>query len=378
VIPERVLGAMGRSMPNIYGSELLELSDSVFADLQALVGTEANLYITISNGHGAWSMSVANTMSPGDKVLVLESGRFALGWGESAVPLGVEMETLYAPERAAIDPAAVESRLRDDVNHEIKAVLAVQIDTASSVMNDVHAIRKAIDAAGHPALFMVDCIASLGCVPYEMDNWGVDLTIGASQKGLMVPPGVAFVWAGPKALAAHENAGLRTPHLDWATRVLDAPHYVRFDGTPPVSHLFALRESLDMLAEEGLATTYHRHQILGGAVRAAVDAWATTDGLECNIINPLHRSNAVTTIRTNSIDAIRLGNICREQAGLTLGLGIGEYAGSAFRIGHMGHLNPPMILGTIATVEAALVAMGAPIGSSGAAAAAAHVGSALS
>jgi len=378
VIPESVLAAMGRSMPNIYGGELLEVSDSVFADLKQLVGTEGNVYITIDNGHGAWGMSVTNTLSPGDKVLVLESGRFAIGWGESAVPLGVEIEVLMAPERGAIDPAAVEQRLRADVDGEIKAILAVQIDTASSVMNDIASIRAAIDAAGHDGLFMVACLASLACVPYEMDAWGVDLTVGAAQKGLMVPPGVAFVWAGPKALDAHATAGLRTSHWDWKSRRLDEAHYVRFDGTPPVSHIYAMRAALDLLSEEGLDRVYHRHAVLGGAVRAAVEAWSTPGGLELNIVDPAARSNAVTTILSNSIDADRLREMCAEQAGLWLGVGIGEYADTSFRIGHMGHLNPPMILGTLGTVEAALIAMDAPFGESGVAAAAAHIAAALS
>ena len=377
VMPDSVLAAMGRPMPNIYGGELLEVSDSVFADLKGLVGTEGNVYITIDNGHGAWGMSVSNTMSRGDKVLVLESGRFAIGWGESAIPLGVEVEVLMAPDRGAIDPAAVEARLAADVDGEIKAILAVQIDTASSVMNDIPAIRAAIDAAGHDALFMVDCIASLACVPYEMDAWGVDLTVGAAQKGLMIPPGVAFVWAGPKAIAAHASAGLRTPHWDWESRLLDEAHYVRFNGTPPVSHIFAMRAAFDLLNEEGLDNVYHRHAVLGGAVRAAVEAWSTPGGIEFNIVDPAARSNAVTTILSNSIDADRLLDMCANQAGLWLGVGIGEFSGRAFRIGHMGHLNPPMILGTLGTVEAGLLAMNAPLGGSGVAAAAEHISEAL-
>ena len=377
IIPERVLSAMGQSMPNIYGEGMPEIADSVFADLKKLVGTSGEMYSTISNGHGAWAMAVSNTMSPGDKVLALESGRFAIGWGESAAPLGVEMEILHAPERAAVDPAAVEACLKADLDHEITAILAVQVDTSASVVNDIPAIRAAIDAAGHPALFMVDCIASLGCMPYEMDAWGVDLTVGACQKGLMVPPGVAFVWAGPRALAAHETAKLRTSHWDWANRSSHGPVYYRFDGTPPASHLFALRVALDMLAEEGLDNAYHRHEVLAGAVHAAVETWATPGGVELNIVDPAHRSNAVTTILSNSIDPERLGDLCTSQTGLTLGAGIGDFAGRAFRIGHMGHLNPPMILGTLGTVEAALTAMRAPLGGSGVAAAAAHIGGAL-
>ncbi len=377
IMPDRVLAAMARAMPNIYGDELLETSNSVFADLSMVAGTESNLYMTISNGHGAWSMAVSNTMSPGDKVLALESGIFAVAWGESAVPLGVELEVLHAPAGHATDPTALEARLKADTAHELKAILVAHIDTASSVQNNIVAIRRAIDAAGHPALLMVDCIASLGCVPYEMDEWGVDLTIGASQKGMMTPPGIAFVWAGDRAMAAHETALLRTSHWDWATRVMDGPHYVRFNGTPPVSHIAALREALDILLEEGLANVYHRHEVLAGAVRAAVAAWSSPGGLEFYVADEAARSEAVTTILTNDVDADRLTDICLQQAGLTLGKGIGDFAGRAFRIGHMGHLNPPMILGIIGTVESALTAMHVPIGGSGVAAASAHIASAL-
>ena len=377
ILPDRVLAAMGRAMPNIYGDELLGVSDSIFADLSVVAGTESKLYMTISNGHGAWSMAVSNTMSPGDKVLALESGIFAVAWGESAVPLGVGLEVLHAPPGHAIDPAALEERLRADTTHEFTAILVAHIDTASSVQNDILALRRAIDAASHPALLMVDCIASLGCVPYEMDAWGVDLTIGASQKGMMTPPGVAFVWAGERAIAAHETAQLRTSHWDWATRLLDGPHYVRFNGTPPVSHIAALREALDILQEEGLPNVYHRHAVLAGAVRAAVEAWSSPDGLGFYVADEPARSEAVTTILTNSVDANRLTDICLQQAGLTLGKGIGEFAGRSFRIGHMGHLNPPMILGTIGTVESALGAMNVSIPRSGVAAAAAHIGAAL-
>jgi len=377
IMPDRVMAAMATPMPNIYGDELLDVSNSVFTDLSAIVGTDSNLYMTISNGHGAWAMAVSNTMSAGDKVLVLESGIFATGWGESAVPLGVDVEVLNAPERGAIDPAAVERRLREDTSHEIVAILAVQIDTASSVQNDVAAIRLAIDAAGHPAMFMVDCIASLGCVPYEMDAWGVDLTVGATQKGMMVPPGVAFVWAGAKAMAAHESAGLRTSHWDWSTRIYDGPHYVRYNGTPPVSHIAALRVALDMMHEEGLENVYRRHRILAGSVRAAVEAWSAPGGIEFNILDESARSEAVTTILTNDIDAEALTTMCHDLAGLTLGKGIGDYTGKAFRIGHMGHLNPPMILGTIGTIEAALSAMGVSYPRSGVEAAAAHIAAAM-
>jgi alanine-glyoxylate transaminase / serine-glyoxylate transaminase / serine-pyruvate transaminase len=377
MIPDRVLAAMHRPMPNIYDGELLAVSDRIFEQLPGIARASGRVFVTISNGHGAWEMAISNTLSRGDKVLVLESGRFAVAWGDMAAFSGVKTEVLLAPERGAVDPAAVEDRLREDIEHEIKAVFVVHVDTGSSVRNDLPSIRRAIDAADHPALLMVDCIASLGCERYEMDAWGVDVTVGASQKGLMVPPGLGFVWAGEKAMVAHEQAGLRTGYWDWTARALDGPHYLRYCGTPPVSHLYGLQEALAMIEDEGLEAVWARHEVLGSAVRAAVQAWSTDGGLDLNIVDASARSNAVTTVLTNEIDADHLREICEEQAGLTLGISLHPYEGRAFRIGHMGHLNPPAVLGTLGTIEAALAAMSAPVSGSGVAAAAAVIGSSM-
>jgi alanine-glyoxylate transaminase/serine-glyoxylate transaminase/serine-pyruvate transaminase len=377
IIPERVLTAMHRTMPNIYEGELIDVSNRLFADLPAIVRTSGRVFVTVSNGHGAWEMAISNTLSRGDKVLVLESGRFAVAWGDMAALSGVKPEVLFAPERRPVDPKAVEARLRADTGRELKAVLVVQVDTGSSVLNDIAAIRAAMDAADHPALLMVDGIASIGCQRYEMDAWGVDVTVGASQKGLMVPPGLGFVWAGPRALAAHEHAGLRTGYWDWTSRSDETTHYLRYCGTPPVGHLYGLREALTMIQEEGLEAIWERHGVLAGAIRAAIGAWLTPGGLELNIVDPAARSNAVTTVLTNEIDPEHLRAICYDRAGLTLGVAIGEFQGRAFRIGHMGHLNPPTVLGTIGTIEAVLIAMGAPMGGSGVAAAAASIADAM-
>ena len=324
VIPDRVLNAMHQAMPNIYEGALVELSTGILDEIGSIARTTGRSFIAVANGHGAWDMALANTLSRGDKVLVLESGRFAIGWGEQADFLGVEVELLHAAPRRAVDPAAVEERLRADTAHRIKAVLVVQVDTASSVINDIAAIRRAIDAAGHPALYMVDCIASLGCVPYEMDEWGVDVTVGGSQKGLMVPPGLGFNWAGEKAMAAHESAGLRTSYWDWTKRITGESHYWRYHGTPPISHLYALREALDMIAEEGLENVWTRHRVFGEAIRAAVETWAAPGGLELNVTDPAARADSVTTILTGSLDPGRLRRICEEEAGLTLGIALGD------------------------------------------------------
>ena len=290
---------------------------------------------------------------------------------------GIEIDTVHAADRSPIDPADVEAYLRADVDRTIKAVFAVHVDTSTSVRNDIAAIRRAIDAADHPALLMVDCIASLGCDRYLMDEWGVDVTVAASQKGLMVPPGLGFVWAGPKAWAAHEHAGLRSGYWDWTHRSQDGPHYLRYCGTPPVPHMYGLREALAMIREETLDCVWDRHATLARSVHAAVDAWSAPDGLELHIVDPDFRSNAVTTIRTGGIDGSALRDLCEDRAGLTLGIGLAPYEHLSFRIGHMGHVNPPMLLGTLGTIEAALIAMDTPMGASGAAAAAAVIATAM-
>ena len=377
IVPERVRAAMHRPMPDIYAGDLVDASDTVFAGLPGLVcSTRAQPFVVIGNGHAAWQMAICNTLSRGDTVLALESGRFATAWGGQAEVSGVKLDVLPGRLDAPVDPEALRDRRDDDRDHQIKAVLVVQTDTATSVRNDIAALRSAIDDAGHPALFMVDCIASLGCEPYRMDDWGVDVTVAASQKGIMVPPGIAFVWASDKALEAYQRADLRVGYLDWGPRIDPEVHYHLYAGTPPVSHLYGLREALAMIAEEGLEHRWQRHQLMAEAVWAAIDAWSTPGGIACNIPDRCHRSTAVTTVLTGDIDAEEIRRRCKDGAGVTLGSAIGGM-GQHFRIGHMGHLNPPMLLGTLGTIEAALVSMGAPMGASGVAAAAAHLGSAL-
>ncbi len=377
IMPDRVIAAMQRPMPNIYEGPLVDLSNSLFADLPGIARTEGKAFTVIGNGHAAWQMAVSNTLRLDKKVLVLESGRFAVAWGELASISGFEVEVMPGTDHGPVDPAAVHDRLAADSDHEIQAVMVVLTDTATGVRNDIKAIRDAIDAANHPALYMVDAIASLGCDRYEMDAWGVDVTVAASQKGLMTPPGLGFVWANERALAAHAKADARVGYVDWASRLNVEAHYQYYAGTPPISLLYGLREALDMIAEEGLENVWTRHEVLAGSVWAAVDAWSTESGLSCNIVDPQHRSHATTTILAGSIDTDELRLRAERDAGLTLGLGIGNAEQPRFRIGHMGHLNPPMLLGTLGTVEATLLAMGAPIGESGVAAAAAHIGRAL-
>ena len=365
IIPDRVLSAMHRAMPDIYEGDLTTVIDSVWAGLPKVVQTSGRVFVPIGNGHAAWEMALSNTLSRGDHVLVLNCGRFAAIWAEMAEFNGLNVEVMEAEEGFANEPSALEERLRADVDHKIAAVLTVHVDTATSVRNDVPALRQAIDAAGHPALFMVDCIASMGCERFEMDAWDVDVTIAASQKGMMTPPGLGLVWANAKALGAHESADLRTRYWDWTYRSEEGPYYLRFCGTPPVSHLFGLAEALAMMAEEGWEARWERHRVLADGVRAAVDAWSTPGGIGFIAQREDQRSDSVTSVTTGSIDAVELRRLCRQQMGVTLGLGIGSDESASFRIGHMGHVNAPAIVGVLGSIETALISMGAPLGASG-------------
>ena len=364
-MPDEVLRAMHRPALDIYSDQMVNLTDSLMSDLSKLFATKGSSYIYIANGHGAWEAVLSNVLSRGDKVLVLESGRFAIGWGNAAAAMGAEVEVLKGDWRRAIRPAEVEARLRQDKDHKIKAILAVQVDTASGAVNDVEAIGKAIKAAGHPALFMVDAVASLGCMPFEMDAWGIDVAMSGSQKGLMAPPGLGFVAANDRAYEVHKKAGLRTPYWDWTERE-GSEHYRKYAGTAPVHLLFALRQSIDMLFAEKLENVFERHRLLGEAVRRAVAVWAEGQVLGFNIAEPGERSNTVTTVvMGGGHNPVALHRYCKEKCGLVLGVGIGELQGQAFRIAHMGHVNAPMVLGTLGVIEVGLKALDIPHGNGG-------------
>ena len=369
VIPDAVLAAMQRPAVDIYAGSLVALTDSLLADISKMFRTQGRSYIYAANGHGAWEAALTNVLSRGDKVLVLESGRFAIGWGEAARMLGAEVEVLPGDFRRAVRAEAVEVRLKADRKGEIKALLVAQIDTASGVVNDIAAIRDAIRAAGHGALLMVDVVASLGCVPFEMDDWGVDVAMSGSQKGLMTPPGLGFVAAGKRAREAHQKAGMRTPYWDWTFRDGEQ-HYHKYCGTPPEHLLFALRAALDMLFAEGMEAVFHRHRLLAEATRRAVGTWAEGQAIAFNVSEPEERSDTVTAIVTrNGESAQPLADYCRDKCGVVLGRALGQAEGKGFRIAHMGHVNAPMILGTLSVVEMAMAALGMPHGRGGAQAA---------
>jgi alanine-glyoxylate transaminase/serine-glyoxylate transaminase/serine-pyruvate transaminase len=363
-VPDAVLAAMQRPAIDIYSGEMIGITDSCLADLKELFRTQGRTYIYAANGHGGWEAAASNVLSRGDTVLVLESGRFALGWGEMAKMMGVEMEVLKGDWRRAVDPAAVTERLKRDRAHAIKALLIAQIDTASGVANDIAAMRKAIDAAKHPALLMVDCVASLGCMPFDMDGWGVDVAMAGSQKGLMTPPGLAFVAANDRARQVHKSAGLRTLYWDWTFREGEM-HYQKYCGTPPEHLLFALRKAIDMLKEEGLPAAIRRHELLAEATRTAVAKWAEGQVLSFNITNPSERANSITCVVMQGRDPQPLLDYARQRCGVVLGVGLGDLDGKAFRIAHMGHTNAPMVLGTLGAVEMGLKALSIPHGSGG-------------
>ena len=364
-MPDEVLQAMHRPALDIYSDEMVQLTEGLLRDLAKLFATKGKSYIYIANGHGAWEAVLSNVLSRGDKILVLESGRFAINWGNAAAAMGADVEVLKGDWRRAIRVAEVEERLRQDKDHKIKAILAVQVDTASGAYNDIEAIGQAIKSAGHPALYLVDTVASLGCMPFEMDGWGVDVAMSGSQKGLMTPPGLGFCAINDRAREAHKKANMRTPYWDWTERD-KAENYRIYGGTAPIHLLFALRKAIDMINEEGLENAFLRHRLLAEAVRRAVSAWSEGQVVNFNISEARERSNTVTTVLMgDSYRPAELQRYCKEKCGVVLGTGIGELTGQAFRIAHMGHVNAPMILGTLGVIEVALQALGIPHGKGG-------------
>ncbi len=363
-VPDAVLQAMHRPAVDIYSGGMLGLGDSLHEDMKQVFGTKERVYIYAANGHGGWEAAFSNVLSKGDKVLVLESGRFAIGWGEMAGVMGADIEVMAQSIRRAVDPKMLEERLRRDTSQQIKAVMVVQIDTASSCVNDIPAIRRAMDAAKHPALLMVDAVASLGCMPFEMDAWRIDVAMAGSQKGLMTPPGLAFVSASRKAKEVHKSAGMRTMYWDWSFRD-GSVSYQKYCGTPPEHLLFALRKAIDMLLEEGLDNAFRRHALLAEATRRAVAKWTEGQALAFNIEDPAARSPSVTNVLVSGRDPQDILDYARDRCGVVLGVGLGDLAGKAFRIAHMGHTNAPMVFGTLGAIEMALKALKIPHGEGG-------------
>ncbi len=362
VMPDAVLQAMHRPAPNIYAGELVDLTHSLMPDLRRVARTEGNVAIYIGNGHAAWEAALANVVAPGETVLVPATGRFGIGWGEMAADLGAEVQLIDHGKRSPMDMARIEEALRADKAHKIKAVLAVHVDTATSVRNDIVALRRVMDQAGHPALLMADCIASLACDRFEMDAWGADVTVTGCQKGLMVPPGLGFVFFNEKAARVRQAMPRVSRYWDWAPRANPQVYYQHFCGTAPTHHLYGLRVALDMLMDEGMEAVWARHEKLAGAIWEACDAWSKGGPLELNIADRANRSRAVTALRLGEDRATRLRDWTDSQAGVTLGIGLGmaEPDDPAwhgfFRLGHMGHVSAGMVMGMLGAIEAGLTA----------------------
>ncbi|WP_042251690.1 alanine--glyoxylate aminotransferase family protein [Paracoccus sp. PAMC 22219] len=357
-VPARVLNAAHRASPDIYGDDLAQVNLQVMAQLKRLAGTRAHLAPYIGNGHAGWEAASANMFAPGDLALVLTSGHFGRSWAEMTEGLGVQVERMDFGALAP-DPARLAARLAQDPQGRIRAVMVCQTDTASATLADIRAIRAAM--GDHPALLVVDAIASLGCAPMRMDDWGVDVLIAASQKGLMCPPGTVFVWFSDKA-AARGRTSLTSPWWDWHLRAGSDALWRWWGGTPPVQQIFALSEALTMiLDEEGLEATWTRHDRLARATWAAVDAWSVGGGIRLSVADPGARSCSVTAVTLPGADALRAW-VTRE-CGVTLGVGLGAPDPSgALRIAHMGHTNAGVLMGTLGAIEAGLTALDIPHG----------------
>ena len=356
-LPDRVMSAMHRNAINHRGPEFGALGRDVVAKLRAVFQTGgATIGIFPASGTGAWESALTNTLVPGDRVLISRTGQFSHLWEQMAMCLGLDVMTLDTDWRRGGDPNAIGEVLRLDREHKIKAVFAVHSETSTSCMTDIAAVRQAMNRASHPALLMVDAISSLGCADYRHDEWEVDVTIAGSQKGLMVPPGLAFTAISAKALAASRASGSRRSYWDWAPLVVSNKTGF-FPYTPAVNLLFALNEALNMLAEEGFPAVFARHSRYAEATRLAVAAW----GLELQCADPSAYAPGVTAIRTpegHSADNLRA--VILEKFNMSLGNGLGRIEDRVFRIGHMGDLGVLSFTGALTGVEMGLRAAGIP------------------
>jgi alanine-glyoxylate transaminase/serine-glyoxylate transaminase/serine-pyruvate transaminase len=356
-VPDRVLRAMSAPTIDHRGPEFAELTKALLPALGPVFGTTGPVVIYPSSGTGAWEAALVNTLSPGDRVLMSETGHFSTLWSELAGRLGLQVEVLPGDWRHGADPAAIGERLTTDSDHEIKAVCVVHNETSTGVTSRVPDVRAAIDATGHPALLLVDTISSLASIDYRHDEWGVDVTVSGSQKGLMLPPGLGFNAVSAKALEASGTARLPRSYWDWAP-ILEVNARGFFPYTPATNLLYGLREACTMLAEEGLPNVFARHQRHAAATRAAVRAW----GLEILCADEREHSGSLTAVllpEGHDADAVRA--VILERFDMSLGSGLGKLAGKVFRIGHLGHINDLTLAGTLAGVQMGLQLAGVPV-----------------
>ena len=355
-VPGRILRAIERPTIDHRGPEFGRLGGRVLSGLREVFRTRGDVLIFPSSGTGAWEAALVNTLSPGDTVLMCETGHFSTLWTAMARRLGLGVEVLEGDWRTGADPARIEARLAEDRARGIKAVAVVHNETSTGVTSRIGAVRAALDAAGHPALLLVDTISSLASIDYRHDEWGVDVTVGGSQKGLMLPPGLGFNAVSGKALAASRSAGMARSYWDWAS-MLGPNEAGFFPYTPATNLLYGLAEAIDMLREEGLGSVFERHHRHAEATRRAVRAW----GLEVWCRRPEEYSSSLTAVRVpagHSADVLR--RTILDAFDISLGNGLGRLADSVFRIGHLGAFNDLMLAGTLSGIEMGLRLAGVP------------------
>ena len=364
-VPDRILRAMAAPTMDHRGADFGAMTRDLLEHLKGVFKTASPVVVFPSSGTGAWEAALVNTLSPGDKVLMFETGHFATLWQQMAGRLGLDAEMVPGDWRGGVDPAVVEARLADDGGYTIKAVCVVHNETSTGAVSRIAAVRDAMDTAGHPALLMVDTISSLASIDFAMDDWRVDVTVGCSQKGLMLPPGLGFNAVGAKALAATEDAALPRAYWDWRPMLANNEAGF-FPYTPATNLLYGLAEALTMLEEEGLDAVFARHDRHAEATRRAVQAW----GLELLCANPNEYSSSLTAVlMPDGHDADGFRNIVLERFNMSLGTGLGKVKGKVFRIGHLGDFNDLSLAGTLAGVEMGLALAGVPHQSGGVSAA---------
>lgn len=360
-VPDRVLRAIDMPMIDHRGKEFSEFAAQVLASIKTIFKTKNPVIIYPSSGSGAWEAALVNTLSPGDKVLMFETGHFAKLWEKMAKSFDLNVELVPGDWRTGVDPAIVEQYLKSDKEYNIKAVCAVHNETSTGVTTKIKDVRGAIDAVGHPALFMVDTISSLGAIDYCHDEWKVDVTVGGSQKGLMMPPGLGFTAISEKALMEADKNKMPRSYWSWKD-MIEANKNGFFPYTPAVGLLYGLKEAIEMLHEEGLDNVFARHARHGEATRHALNAW----GLENLAVNPDEHSNVVTTVlMPKGHDADSFRELVLNKFDMSLGAGLGKVAGKVFRIGHLGHYNDLMLAGALSGVEMGLRLSGVQIASGG-------------
>ena len=364
-VPDRVLRAIDQPTMDHRGPAFGRFGLELLGKLRAVFKTHGPVVVFPASGTGAWEAALVNTLSPGDTVLMCRTGWFATLWREMAERLGLAPILIETDWRRGADVPAIAEALAKDTAHRIKAVCVVHNETSTGCASHIDAVRRALDAEGHPALLLVDTISSLASLPFRMDDWGVDAVVGGSQKGLMCPTGMSFTAASGKAMEAHGRARLARFYFDWTIMLARKPH-MSFVGTVPVNAFYGLREALRLIEEEGLDTLVARHAYLAEGVRRAARVWAGNDGPQLFCLNPARHSDSVTAIwMPEGHDAEAVRRTARHRYNVSLGGGLGKLGGRVFRIGHMGDLNEPMILGALSSVEMSLRLVGIPHGRGG-------------